>query len=118
MISGARSPATSGCSRSDRVNGRRRMVAAVWAAALAVGAVLTPYPAAAAGLHGVRLDWPWALPFAGLLLSIAIGPLLFPRVWHGHYGKIAFVWATLTMAPLAALRGIPEAVAALVHALV
>src|SRR6267154_1517081 len=117
MISGARSPATSGCSRSDRVNGRRRMVAAVWAAALAVGAVLTPHPAAAAGLHGVRLDWPWALPFAGLLLSIATGPLLFPRIWHGHYGKIAFMWSALTLVPLAALRGIPVAVAGLVHAM-
>src|SRR5712672_3066894 len=117
MISGARSPATSGCSRSDRVNGRRRMVAAVWAAALAVGAVLTPHPAAAAGLHGVRLDWPWALPFAGLLLSIATGPLLFPRIWHGHYGKIAFMWSALTLVPLAALHGFPVAVAGLVHAM-
>src|SRR6267378_6004692 len=117
MISGARSPATSGCSRSDRVNGRRRMVVAVWAAALAVGAVLTPHPAAAAGLHGVRLDWPWALPFAGLLLSIATGPLLFTRIWHGHYGKIAFMWSALTLVPLAALHGFPVAVAGLVHAM-
>src|SRR5258708_2630410 len=117
MISGARSPTTSGCSRSDRVNGRRRMVAAVWAAALAVGAVLTPHPAAAAGLHGVRLDWPWALPFAGLLLSIATGPLLFPRIWHSHYGKIAFMWSALTLVPLAALHGFPVAVAGLVHAM-
>jgi Na+/H+ antiporter NhaD/arsenite permease-like protein len=30
----------------------------------------------------------WALPFAGLLLSIATGPLLFPHVWEHHYGKI------------------------------
>src|SRR4030081_3211927 len=117
MISGARSPATSGCSRSDRVTGRRRMVAAVGAAALAVGAVLTPHPAAAAGLHGVRLDWPWALPFAGLLLSIATGPLLFPRIWHSHYGKIAFMWSALTLVPLAALHGIPVAVAGLIHAM-
>ena len=93
------------------------MVAAVWAAALAVGAVLTPHPAAAAGLHGVRLDWPWALPFAGLLLSIATGPLLFPRIWHGHYGKIAFMWSALTLVPLAALHGFPVAVAGLVHAM-
>jgi Na+/H+ antiporter NhaD/arsenite permease-like protein len=79
--------------------------------------VVAPGPAAAAGLDGASFRWPWILPFVGLLLSIATGPLLFPRVWHGHYGKIAFVWSTLTMAPLAALRGIPEAVVALVHAL-
>src|SRR5260370_41275548 len=116
MISGARSPATSGCSRSDRVSGRRRTIA-VCAAALAIGTVLAPHPAAAAGLHGVRLDWPWALPFAGLLLSIATGPLLFPRIWHGHYGKIAFMWSALTLVPLAALHGFPVAVAGLVHAM-
>src|SRR3981081_1232971 len=116
MISGARSLAISGCSRSNGVNGRRRTVA-VCAAALAVGTVLAPHPAAAAGLDGARLGWPWALPFVGLLLSIATGPLLFPRIWHGHYGKIAFMWSALTLVPLAALRGIPVALAGLIHAM-
>ncbi len=74
-------------------------------------------PATAATLDGARMGWPWVLPFIGLLLSIATGPLLFPRVWHHHYGKIAFVWATLTLAPLAALQGIPVAVAGFVHAM-
>ena len=60
---------------------------------------------AAAALDGTALRWPWALPFIGILLTIATGPLLFPRVWHHHYGKLAFVWATLTLAPLAALTG-------------
>jgi Na+/H+ antiporter NhaD/arsenite permease-like protein len=78
--------------------------------------VMAPSPAAAAGLDGASLRWPWMLPFAGLLLSIATGPLLFPRIWHDHYGKIAFAWSTLTLAPLAALRGIPLAAEALVHA--
>jgi len=78
---------------------------------------MTPGPAAAAGLDGASLRWPWTLPFLGLLLSIATGPMLFPRIWHDHYGKIAFAWSTLTLAPLAALRGIPVAAAALVHAL-
>jgi Na+/H+ antiporter NhaD/arsenite permease-like protein len=74
-------------------------------------------PATAATLDGARMGWPWVLPFIGLLLSIATGPLLFPRVWHHHYGKIAFVWATLTLAPLAALQGVPVAVAGFVHAM-
>ena len=89
----------------------------VRAAALAFGVACLPRPAAAATLDGARMSWPWALPFIGLLLSIAIGPLLFPRVWHAHYGKIAFAWTTLTLAPLAALQGIPIAVAGLVHAM-
>ena len=74
-------------------------------------------PATAATLDGARMGWPWVLPFIGLLLSIATGPLLFPRVWHHHYGKIAFLWATLTLAPLAALQGVPVAVAGFVHAM-
>jgi len=93
----------------------RRTAAAV--AALAIAIVAAPRPAAAAALDGASFRWPWILPFLGLLLSIATGPLLFPRIWHGHYGKIAFAWSTLTLAPLAALRGIPVAFEALVHAL-
>src|SRR5712671_4589574 len=68
-------------------------------------------------LDGAMLRWPWALPFAGILLTIATGPLLFPRLWHHHYGKLAFIWATLTLTPMAALYGLPTAAEALVHAL-
>jgi len=89
----------------------------IYAAALAAGAVLAPQAAAAAALDGASMGWPWALPFVGLLLSIATGPLLFPGIWHGHYGKIAFMWSALTLVPLAALQGIPVAVAGLVHAM-
>ena len=59
---------------------------------IALFAGLTPDSAlAAAALDGTALRWPWALPFIGILLTIATGPLLFPRVWHHHYGKLAFV---------------------------
>ena len=68
-------------------------------------------------LDGTALRWPWALPFIGILLTIATGPLLFPRLWHHHYGKLAFVWSVLTLAPLAALHGAPAAFAAFVHAM-
>jgi Na+/H+ antiporter NhaD/arsenite permease-like protein len=94
---------------------RRPPAVTVRAAALAIALVLVPGPATAAALDGAALRWPWALPFVGLLLTIAIGPQLFPRVWHRHYGKIAYAWATLTLAPLAALYGVPAAAAALVH---
>ena len=68
-------------------------------------------------LDGTALRWPWALPFIGILLTIATGPLLFPRLWHHHYGKLAFVWGVLTLAPLAALHGALAAFAAFVHAM-
>jgi len=71
---------------------------------------------AAAALDGAALRWPWALPFVGILLTIATGPLLFPRIWHHYYGKLAFAWATLAVVPIAALYDIPTALAALAHA--
>ena len=83
-----------------------------------LAAALAPSSAHAAALDGAQLSWPWALPFIGILLTIATGPLLFPRIWHRHYGKLAFAWATLTLAPMAALYGAPAALAALVHTLI
>ena len=85
---------------------------------LLTAATLAPSAAQAATLDGASLSWPWVLPFAGILLTIALGPLTFARVWHRHYGKFAFVWATLTLAPMAALFGMDTAGAALSHAIV
>jgi Na+/H+ antiporter NhaD/arsenite permease-like protein len=86
------------------------------AAATAIAVLAAPAAANAAELDNLMLSWPWGLPFAGLLLSIALGPLVAPRLWHAHYGKVAFMWSALTVTPLAALYGIPTAFAALVHA--
>ena len=86
--------------------------------ALLLGFVIVPDVAHAATLDGAALGWPWALPFLGILLTIATGPLLFPRIWHHHYGKLAFMWAALAIVPIAALYDIPTAAAALVHALI
>ncbi len=62
-------------------------------------------PASAAALDGASLSLLWVVPFAGLLLTIALGPLLFPKLWHHHYGKFAFFWAALTLLPLAIAKG-------------
>ncbi|MGC2780135.1 MAG: sodium:proton antiporter [Bradyrhizobium sp.] len=63
------------------------------------------------------MTWPFALPFAGLLLSIALGPLLFVKFWHRHYGKIAAAWALVTLAALSWQAGPATALASFVHAL-
>ena len=84
---------------------------------LVLAATFAPDIAHAAALDGTALGWPWALPFVGILLTIATGPLLFPRLWHHHYGKFAFAWATLAIVPIAALYDVPTATAAFVHAL-
>ena len=61
---------------------------------------------AAEGLDGSKMPLFWALPFAGMLLSIALGPLLFADVWHHHYGKISALWAALIVVPAALLYGV------------
>lgn len=88
-----------------------------WAATAAIAALACgTLPANAAALDEIALPWPWALPFVGLLLSIAVGPLVAPKFWYAHYGKIAFAWSALTVAPLAALHGVSTAMSALAHA--
>jgi Na+/H+ antiporter NhaD/arsenite permease-like protein len=84
--------------------------------AVAASAVLAPeQAAAAAAIDGAELRLPWAIPFIGILLTIAIAPLLLPKIWHQHYGKLAFIWSALTVAPLAAIYGVDSALAAFAH---
>jgi Na+/H+ antiporter NhaD/arsenite permease-like protein len=68
-------------------------------------------------LDGASLVWPWALPFLGILLSIAAGPLLLAKVWHAHYGKIVLAWAVLTLVPLAIVHGPAPALATVLQVL-
>ena len=84
---------------------------------IAAAVLFLPAGAQAATFDGASLSWPWALPFAGILLTIAFAPPIFRRLWHHHYGKFAFFWATLTVTALAVLYGVDTALSALSHAL-
>ncbi|WP_341704673.1 sodium:proton antiporter [Ferrovibrio sp.] len=63
-------------------------------------------PAEAAAVDGAAMGLVWGIPFAGILLSIALFPLLAPAFWHHHYGKIAGFWALAFLVPFALLDGI------------
>jgi Na+/H+ antiporter NhaD/arsenite permease-like protein len=77
---------------------------------------MTAGPAAAAdGLDGRSMGLAWAIPFAGLLLSIAILPLAAGRFWHHHRGKVAAAWASLALLPIALAAGPGAAAQAVVH---
>jgi Na+/H+ antiporter NhaD/arsenite permease-like protein len=69
-------------------------------------------------MNGAALGAWWALPFAGMLLSIALLPLLAPLLWHHHFGKIALGWALAFLLPFAQQFGAGPAGHALGHALV
>jgi Na+/H+ antiporter NhaD/arsenite permease-like protein len=71
--------------------------------------------AGALQVNGAELAAPWAVPFVGLLLSIAILPLATPKLWHHHYGKIAAAWAIAFIAPFAALYGTEVAIYEFLH---
>ena len=61
-----------------------------------------PLTAAEAGhsIDGAGMSLLWVLPFAGMLLSIALFPLLAAEFWHHHYGKISLFWALVIILPL------------------
>ncbi|WP_354566106.1 sodium:proton antiporter [Herbaspirillum seropedicae] len=84
----------------------------------ALSALLLPLPGWSAELDGAGLSLAWAIPFAGVLLSIAVLPLVMPVLWHHHFGKIAAAWALAFLLPFAALHGAHAALALSVHALV
>jgi len=85
------------------------------AAAILLGA--WPGAAQAADLDGSTLSVLWGVPFAGILLSIALMPLLAPIFWHHHFGKVAAAWGLAFLLPFAVAFGPAVAGANLVHAL-
>ncbi len=67
-------------------------------------------PALAAGdgaphLDGGELGLIWCVPFAGILLSIALFPLLAPNFWHHHFGKVSAFWALAFLLPFLVVFG-------------
>lgn len=86
-------------------------------ALLLAGAGLSAGLARAADIDGSQLSMAWGIPFAGILLSIALMPLLLPHFWHQHFGKVAAAWALAFLLPFAAVFGLPATGAGLVHAL-
>ena len=84
-----------------------------------VTAALWAFPgwALAADMDGSTLPLWWGVPFAGILLSIALIPLLAPIFWHHHFGKVIAAWGLAFLLPFAAVFGAGAAGVNLVHAL-
>ena len=82
-------------------------------------AVLAAAPAAAAegAFHGGALSPLWVIPFAGILLSIAVAPVTAPSFWHHHFGKASAFWALAFIVPFALHFGPEVALREVVHTL-
>ncbi len=70
---------------------------------------------AAEGLDGATMSLLWAIPFIGILLSIATGPLFYPHLWEHHYGKFALFWSVCVIVPVLAFAGLTAGGHALLH---
>lgn len=63
------------------------------------------HPASSENVHesaltlGKKLPVWSIIPFVGILLSIAIFPLLAPHFWHHHFGKVSAFWALVFAIP-------------------
>lgn len=87
--------------------------------ALAAGlGLLLPGLAMAADMDGTKMAVWWGIPFIGLLLSIALGPLICQQFWHHHFGKISVAWSLAFLLPFAVIYGTPATVAGALHAVV
>ena len=80
--------------------------------------LLFPGAAWCADLNGSQLSALWALPFVGVLLSMALIPLRAPLFWHHHFGKVTLAWSLAFLVPFAAVFGPGMAGATLFHAAV
>jgi Na+/H+ antiporter NhaD/arsenite permease-like protein len=109
------SDSASGRLHSYRAGGLSRTQVNGYLLAAILVAILSPSEAFAAALDGANMRLGWAVPFAGMLLSIAVFPLAAPHLWEHHQGKIAAAWGALTAIPLALFFGWGEATGALVH---
>lgn len=57
-------------------------------------------------LNGADLSLWWIIPFLGILLSIAILPLVNGHFWHHHYGKVSLFWGALFLILFSIFKGI------------
>ena len=66
-------------------------------------------------LNGKGLPLQWVVPFVGILLSIAIFPLVAEHFWHHNFGKISLFWALLLIIPLLVFHGVSTTVYEVLH---
>ena len=57
----------------------------------------------------------WVIPFIGILLSIAVFPLVAPLFWHHHFGKVSLFWAVSLIGPFLLKEGLEITLYELLH---
>lgn len=57
-------------------------------------------------LDGSNLSLWWIIPFLGILLSIAVLPVVASHFWHHNYGKVSLFWGVLFFVMFTIFKGI------------
>ena len=94
-----------------------RIIGLAIAAAMAIASPALAAVEGAPYLDGGELHLVWIVPFVGILLSIALFPLLAPEFWHHHFGKVSAFWAAAFLIPFLAVYGLSLTVFEVVHVL-
>lgn len=68
-------------------------------------------------IDGSQISLIWGIPFAGMLLSIALFPILAEDFWHHHFGKISLLWAVTILAPMLYVMGFQVTMGSFAHAM-
>lgn len=69
-------------------------------------------------IPGAQLSAIWVIPFACMLLSIAIMPLALPHFWEHHFGKIAVFWGFAFLIPCILVYGFGVAFYEFLHIII
>ena len=94
-----------------------RIIGLAIAAAMAIASPALAAVEGAPHLNGGELHLVWIVPFVGILLSIALFPLLAPEFWHHHFGKVSAFWAAAFLIPFLAVYGLSLTVFEVVYVL-
>lgn len=96
---------------------RRRVTGLALAAGLTVVGASTALAAGEGAPHldGSQMGLIWVVPFVGILLSIAVFPLVAAELWHHHFGKISAFWALSFLVPFGIVFGADLAIYEVIH---
>ena len=104
----------------------KKILRFVWGPLILLGFTLIPdfsFAAEAAeaghgghGIEGGGLSLLWAVPFAGILLSIAIFPLVNEEWWHHNFGKVSAAWGLSLVIPMIITFGFDNTLYEVLHA--
>ena len=103
---------------SDVQSFHRRAALRATGSLIGLALALPSAPATAASVDAASMPLTWGLPFAAILLAIALCPLLAPGFWHHHFGKVSAACALAFLLPFAALYGPGQAVGVVLHTLI